>query len=177
MSEYKMHETIALMKKIDDLSQMDEEEEYVDEEINVGDTVRVVKTNYLAEVLSIDKKQVMVLCNGIRMKVSKDGLRKEHVKKVKKEKSTVYVNKQKSFSIECNLIGMRVEEAMRELHKYLDDALLMNVSFVRIIHGHGTGALRKAVWDMLKKNKNIKSYRLGGPGEGGSGATVVVFRE
>ena len=72
---------------------------------------------------------------------------------------------------------MRVEEAMRELHKYLDDALLMNVSFVRIIHGHGTGALRKAVWDMLKKNKNIKSYRLGGPGEGGSGATVVVFRE
>ena len=176
--EYKMHETIALMSKIEDLAQEDEEEvSFEDEEIQVGDTVRVLKTNYLAEVLSIDKKQVMVLCNGIRMKVAKDGLRKEHVKKIKKEKSSVYVNKHKSFSIECNLIGMRVEEAMIELHKYLDDALLMNVSFVRIIHGHGTGALRKAVWEQLKKNKNIKSYRLGGASEGGSGATVVVFRE
>ena len=177
-SEYKMHETIAIMGQINDLAQIEEsEEEFIDEEINVGDTVRMIQTNYLAEVLSIEKKQVMVLCNGIRMKVKRDALRKEHVKKVKKEKSTVYVNKHKSFSIECNLIGMRVEEASNELHKYLDDALLMNVSFVRIIHGHGTGALRKMVWDMLKKNKHIKSYRLGGPGEGGSGATVVVFRE
>ncbi|MDD6467873.1 MAG: endonuclease MutS2 [Erysipelotrichaceae bacterium] len=174
---YKMHETIALTTQLQNLIEEEPMEEYVDPTIEVGDTVRVIQTDYLAEVLAIDKKQVLISCNGIRMKVSKEGLRKETKKKVKKEKSSVYVNKHKSFSTECNLIGMRVEEAMIELNKYLDDALLMNVAFVRIIHGHGTGALRKAVWQTLKQNKHVKSYRLGGASEGGSGATIVVFRE
>ncbi|MCF0112184.1 MAG: endonuclease MutS2 [Erysipelotrichaceae bacterium] len=176
----KMHEAIEVMHELNDLSEVEEEEETeIDTTIKQGDTVRVLKTNYLAEVLSISSKSATVLCNGLRMKVDLDGLKKETKKKPepKKKESVRYTHNRSSFSIECNLIGMRVEEAMVVLSKYMDDAILANVSFVRIIHGHGTGALRKAVWDYLKRCKGVKGYRLGGMSEGGTGATVVMLKE
>ena len=83
----------------------------------------------------------------------------------------------KSFSIECNLIGLIVDEALEKLDKYLDDALLANVPFVRIIHGVGTGALRNAVWDKLKRCRFVKSYQHGTAQEGSTGATIVYFKE
>ena len=81
------------------------------------------------------------------------------------------------MSLECNLIGMRVDEALPVMDKFIDNALLMNAPFVRIIHGFGTGALRKAVWSHLKNKKYIEEIRYGGEGEGGSGATVVTFKK
>ena len=82
-----------------------------------------------------------------------------------------------SFPLECNVIGMHVDEALAVVDKYLDNALLNKASSVRIIHGMGTGALRKAVHAYLKRNVNVESFRMGAQGEGGLGATVVELKQ
>ena len=85
----------------------------------------------------------------------------------------------KSFSVspEVNLIGMTVDEALAHLDKYLDDAYLAHLPSIRIVHGKGTGALRKAVQGLLKRNKYVKSYRLGEFGEGDAGVTIATFKQ
>lgn len=85
----------------------------------------------------------------------------------------IKVSKSSSISTEIHLLGKTVDEALSELDKYLDDACLAHLSQVRIVHGKGTGALRKAVHNYLKRQKHVKSYRLGGMGEGDSGVTIV----
>ena len=75
-----------------------------------------------------------------------------------------------------NIIGKTVDEAMPELDKYLDDAYLAHLNQVTIIHGRGTGKLRTAVHNKLKKSRYVKSYRLGTFGEGETGVTVVDFK-
>lgn len=77
---------------------------------------------------------------------------------------------------EIHLIGMTVDEAIMELDKYMDDAYLAHLPSVRIVHGKGTGRLRQAVWNYLRKNKNVKQYRLGTYGEGESGVTIAEFK-
>ena len=78
-----------------------------------------------------------------------------------------------SFKPEINLLGKTVDDALAELDKFLDDALLTHTETVRIVHGKGTGALRKAVTEYLKKKSYVKDFRLGEYGEGDSGVTVV----
>ena len=73
-------------------------------------------------------------------------------------------------------VAMRAEEAMRDLEKFIDDAVLAGVPSIRIVHGKGEGILRKLVHDYLKKNPNVSSYRLGQPSEGGDGVTVATFK-
>ena len=84
----------------------------------------------------------------------------------------------KSFTIhpEINLIGKTVDEALSELDKYLDDAYLAHLPQVTVIHGRGTGALKNAVHSHLKKTKYVKTYRVGGFGEGDHGVTIVEFK-
>ena len=86
------------------------------------------------------------------------------------------MDKAASIHQEINLIGMTVDEAMPVLGKYLDDAYLTHMSQVTVIHGRGTGALRKAVHNHLKRTKYIKSFRLGEFGEGDMGVTIVEFK-
>ena len=71
---------------------------------------------------------------------------------------------------------IKVSKSLSALDKYMDDAYLAHLTQVRIVHGKGTGALRKAVHDYLKRQKHVKSYRLGGLGEGDSGVTIVEFK-
>ena len=80
-----------------------------------------------------------------------------------------------SISAECNLLGMTTDEAINTLDKYLDDARISHLHQVRIVHGKGTGALRRAVQEYLRKQKWIKSYRAGDFGEGDAGVTVVTL--
>lgn len=95
---------------------------------------------------------------------------------VKKETSNVRaLRKTTAQSFELNIIGLRYEEAMVQVDKFIDNALVNNYSMVRIIHGMGTGVLRKGVRKLLDKNKYVKSYRDGGANEGGLGATLVYF--
>lgn len=86
------------------------------------------------------------------------------------------MNKAMTVSPELNLLGKTVDEAIAELDKYLDDAYLSHLSPVRIVHGKGTGALRAGVHNYLKRQKHVKSYRLGAFGEGDAGVTIVEFK-
>ena len=83
------------------------------------------------------------------------------------------VNKAKTFSPELNVMGKTVDEACFEIDKYLDDAVLAHISRVTIIHGKGTGALRKGIWQYLKNHPLVQSYRSGEFGEGEYGVTIV----
>ena len=86
------------------------------------------------------------------------------------------MSKSYSISTEINLLGKTVDEALSELDKYLDDAYLAHLPSVRIVHGKGTGALRKAVQDYLRRCKYVKTYRLGEYGEGDAGVTIAEFK-
>ena len=83
----------------------------------------------------------------------------------------------KSFSVstEINLLGKTTDEALMELDKYLDDAYLAHLPQVRVVHGRGTGTLKNAVHNHLKRLRYVKSYRLGTFGEGNTGVTIVTF--
>ena len=81
-----------------------------------------------------------------------------------------------TISSELNLIGKTVDEALALLDKYLDDAYLAHLPSVRVVHGKGTGALRNAVHNHLKRLKYVKEFRLGEYGEGDAGVTIVTFK-
>ncbi len=89
----------------------------------------------------------------------------------------IKMSKSASVGMELNLLGKTVDEAIAELDKYLDDAYLAHMPSVRIVHGKGTGALRKGVHNYLRRNKHVKSFRLGEFGEGDAGVTIVEFRQ
>lgn len=95
----------------------------------------------------------------------------------KKEKIiTAVKGKDYHVSLELDLRGERYENALSRVEKYLDDAVLAGYPRVSIIHGKGTGALRKGVQDLLKNHRSVKSSRFGEAGEGGSGVTVVELK-
>lgn len=99
------------------------------------------------------------------------------IKKIKNKDGSSKIKLEKSYDVksEINLIGKTTDEAIFELDKYIDDAYIAHIPIVRIIHGRGTGALKKAVQDFCRKSTIIKSYRLGDFDEGGDGVTIVTF--
>lgn len=90
--------------------------------------------------------------------------------------SSIKMSKSSYVSPEINLIGKTVDEALPELDKYLDDAYLAHLPQVRVVHGRGTGALRKGVHQHLRRLDYVKSFRLGEFGEGDTGVTLVEFK-
>ena len=86
------------------------------------------------------------------------------------------MSKTATLSTEINLLGQTVDEAIAELDKYLDDAYLSHAPSVRVVHGKGTGALRQAVHQFLRRLSYVKSFHLGEYGEGDSGVTIVEFK-
>ncbi|MFM7321093.1 MAG: Smr/MutS family protein [Armatimonadota bacterium] len=78
---------------------------------------------------------------------------------------------------EISLIGLRVDAALPRLDKWLDDVCAAGLESVRVVHGKGTGQLRKAVWEHLKGDPRVGSYVMAHPDAGGAGATVVVLRD
>ena len=84
--------------------------------------------------------------------------------------------KAREISTEISLRHMHVEEALYELDKYINDALIANLTTIRIVHGKGEGILRKAVHEYLKNNPHVKSYRLGNYGEGDLGVTIAELK-
>ena len=82
----------------------------------------------------------------------------------------------KQISPEINVIGQNIEEACFTIDKYLDNCVLNGLMTVRIVHGKGTGTLRKGVHDFLKRHPHVKDFRIGTFGEGEMGATVVNLK-
>ena len=88
----------------------------------------------------------------------------------------IKMNKALSVSSEIKLLGMTVDEALSVLDKYLDDAYIAKLEEVRIVHGKGTGALRKGIHSFLSNHPHVKDFRLGTLGEGEMGVTVVTIK-
>lgn len=180
-SEAKPHEISDRKARLKQLSSMDDAETDATPQklpsYQVGDYVKISKLNYYGEIISMNKDKVCVLANGMKMNTTLQEI-EPAVKQVQKTKKKGYAKAGvRSFSMECNVIGMRVAEALPIIDKYLDNAMLAKANNVRIIHGMGTGALRKGVHDFLKRNPRVESFRMGGQGEGGLGATVVVLKQ
>ena len=154
-------------------------------QIRLGDSVKVVSMGLKGSVSSLPDKngKLFVQCGIIRSQVSLSDLvllEEDTVKTEKMQRSSsgkLKMSKSYSVSTEINLLGKTVDEALSELDKYLDDAYLAHLPSVRIVHGKGTGALRKAVQGYLRKNRVIKSFRLGEFGEGDAGVTIAEFKE
>lgn len=154
------------------------------EDFHPGDSVRVLSMNIKGTITGKpnSKGQVAVQMGILKSMVSLTDLEllDEEVIKAPTLKKTgagkIKMSKSASISTSLNIIGKTVDEAMPELDKYLDDAYLAHLNQVTIIHGRGTGKLRTAVHNKLKKCRYVKSYRLGAFGEGETGVTIVDFK-
>ncbi len=154
------------------------------EEVKVGDTVLVRTMNLKGKVCSLPnaKGDLSVQVGAMRTQVSiRDIEYAEAEPEAAAPKKTgagkIAVSKSMSVGIDCNIVGMRVDEALPVIDKYLDDAYLAHLPQVSIIHGRGTGALRDAVHRHLRNLKYVKSFRLGEFGEGDRGVTIVTFKD
>ena len=126
-----------------------------------------------------DKKgNVMIQSGLIKLNIHTSQLEKskEENKKAEVKINMLVKNKARDISTEINLLGMTVDEAVNVLEKYLDDAYLSGLKQVRVVHGKGSGALRKGVQDYLRTNSHVSSFRLGMYGEGDSGVTIVEIK-
>ena len=158
-------------------------------DLRLGDSVKVLSMNLRGTVSTLPdaKGNLFVQMGILRSQVNLRDLEKlDDVlpayasKKSPATKGTgsgkIKMSKSASISSELNLLGMTTDEAIVELDKYLDDAYLAHLSPVRIVHGKGTGALRKAVHQFLRRQKHVDTYRLGEYGEGDAGVTIVTFK-
>lgn len=154
-------------------------------QINPGDRVKVVSMGLTGIVSTRPDKhgKLFVQCGIIRSQVNLNDLillEEETVTTAapmqRSSSGKLKMSKSYSISTEINLLGKTVDEALSALDKYLDDAYLAHLPSVRIVHGKGTGALRKAVQDYLRRCKYVKSYRLGEYGEGDAGVTIAEFK-
>ena len=153
--------------------------------LRIGDPVFVTSLGLRGTVSTLPnaKGDLVVQMGALNSQVNIKDLEAVDEKPDDKPKTSNYtkmgkikMSKSATISPEINLIGKTVDEALAVLDKYLDDAYLSHIPQVTIIHGRGTGALRNAVHDFLKKSSYVKSYRTGGFNEGNTGATIVDFK-
>ncbi len=155
------------------------------EEFRLGETVKVLSMNLTGTVQSLPDSHgnVTVQMGILKSRVSISDLEiieepsPYAPKKLSRtSKGKIGMSKTLSVSPEINLLGKTVDEAVAELDKYLDDALLSHLSTVRVVHGKGTGALRKGIHEYLRRQKHVKNYHLAEFGEGDAGVTVVELK-
>lgn len=161
---------------IDEIEKLIEKDEPV-VEIKVKDRVKIKSSQQIGVVESIERKEAKVLIGQMLVQVPLHKLEKVSGPVKKKKKRAVHqVRSTTSFQMECNVIGMRVAEALPVVSKYIDDCVLKGMPSARIVHGHGTGQLRTAIHQSLRKNKQVKEFKLASVSEGGAGATVVSLK-
>lgn len=155
-------------------------------DFHIGDRVHVASLNLDGTVHTLpnQKGELNVTIGIMNYNVNMSDLtiieEASEMRKLKQKSSGIgklKMSKTASISPEINLIGMTSDEAIMTLDKYLDDAFLSHISPVRIVHGKGSGVLRNAVHNYLKRQKHVKSFRLGSFGEGDYGVTIVEFKD
>lgn len=189
----------TLKNKLSDKAFSGESEGYIRpqyvnaDSVKVGDRVFVPRFNGEADVVNVNdrKKQAEVAIGYIKVwcKISdlmkpavsdiaspKPGKEKIAAKKTNNVSVTRNLDRNKIPSMEVNLIGMTVSEALIELENFIDSAILANFEEIKIVHGFGSGKLRSAVQEYLRKNKNIAEFRIGKYGEGEGGVTVARLK-
>ncbi len=172
---HKHHELLEEKQRLEaEKHRLEEMKKQSDVKLEVGDEVLVLPFESKAIIKKIiSENEYEVLIGSIKSKVKKENLLFNNRTKKKPNKVVVSSTVSRKANTKLDLRGLRVEEARLELTNYLDKVKLSNLSQVTIIHGYGTGAVRKMVYEYLKSNKY--EFRSGGEGEGGSGATVVTL--
>lgn len=180
-----------LRKKIKDTSSVSApstrkaKKKYKPEDFRLGETVRVLSMNLTGTIQTLpdSRGNVTVQMGILRSQVNMSDLEiieepssYAPKKMTRTSKGRIGMSKSLSVSPEINLLGKTVDEAVSELDKYLDDALLSHLSTVRVVHGKGTGALRKGIHEYLRRQKHVKSYHLAEYGEGDAGVTIVELK-
>ena len=187
LEERSLFEARSLAKKISDKKYItaDNDKDYVftgdklkADEINIGMKVYVGKLNSTALVMSIEKgKKVAVKIGSFSTVVSIDDLYECEQAEQKQTIHTVHTKiRSGKVENEINLLGQTVDEAIMNLDKFIDEAVMGGLSEVRIVHGVGTGKLRKGVQDYLRTHRNVDEFRLGLYGEGETGVTIVKLK-
>ncbi|HLR79118.1 MAG TPA: endonuclease MutS2 [Bacillota bacterium] len=180
----KEHEWIEAKKQLEEaqpelLSERNLEEKPIDasEELTPGDHVKLLTVNQPGTVLEkINDDEYMVQVGMMRVNVKRKDLHLDEPKKKPVDQPVATVKRSSQHvKTELDLRGERFEDALIQLEKYIDDVMLAGYEQVTIIHGKGTGALRKGVQTFAKNHPSISSYRAGKMGEGGSGVTILQF--
>lgn len=158
---------------------------YKPTDFKLGESVKVLSMNLVGTISSLpdSRGNITVQMGILRSQVNisdleiiedQDSYAPKNMKRTSKGK--LKMSKSLSVRPEINLLGKTVDEAVSELDKYLDDALLSHLNTVRVVHGKGTGALRKGIHEYLRRQKHVKSYRLAEFGEGDAGVTIVELK-
>lgn len=154
-------------------------------DFHLGDSVKVLSMNLTGTVNSLPDArgnlsvQMGILRSQVHMsdlEIIEEPLTITAKQMRRTSSGKMKMSKSMNINAEINLLGKTVDEAVAELDKYLDDAYLAHLSPVRIVHGKGTGALRNGIHQYLRRQKHIKSFRLGAFGEGDAGVTIVEFK-
>ena len=146
-------------------------------EIQVGDDVLVLSYNQRATVLEISGNTLQIKMGAMKLNIKKKEVRKiESEPEIAKRYVSTSSVSSKKVGIDINVIGLNTEEAIREIENYMDKVILQGYDTFTIIHGLGSGILRKNIGEYLKNNRYVASYRTGGQNEGGMGATVVEMK-
>jgi DNA mismatch repair protein MutS2 len=155
------------------------------EEIQIGDSIFIKSLKKPGKVLSIDKKNRRIKVQLGAMAVDVDlkdeiiyssPIEKVNATEPQKIKIDAQIEIADTFSPEINIVGFRTDEFQELIEKFIDDAILLNMSSIRIIHGVGSGRLKKSVHEFLKGYPNISSFKLDTDVPGGDGVTIVKLR-
>ena len=180
----KQHELNELLHSMDKSKnniklqrKLESEPKFNNSEILVGDDVLVLSYNQRATVLEISGNTLQIKMGAMKLNIKKKEVRKidSEPEVAKRYVSTSNVSSKK-VGIDINVIGLNTEEAIREIENYMDKVILQGYDTFTIIHGLGSGILRKNIGEYLKNNRYVASYRTGGQNEGGMGATVVEMK-
>ena len=139
-----------------------------------GQTVKVQSFGQQGILIEKVDNQWVVQMGMLKMKLPEEDL--IVIEEEKEKKTTTYIGSISTVGNEVDLRGERVDAALSRLSQYLDSALLSNYQKVTVIHGHGTGAVRSAVHEALKKHSRVKKYETAPANQGGTGATIVTFK-
>lgn len=187
----KMHQQSVMVSGADshvnDGSATQPEEDAGPVDFGIGDRVRVLSLNQEGVVESVSEDVVGVQVGALRFREQRENLRlierKTESKKAAKAAAglpkgvSVSLKEQPAIGSELNVIGKTVNEATDDADKFLDAAFLDNHDRVRIVHGMGMGALKRAIADLLSGHPHVAKFYLAAPGEGGNGATVVELKK
>jgi DNA mismatch repair protein MutS2 len=146
-----------------------------EEELKVGDQVELGEIR--GELLTLEPGRAVVGRGGLRIEVSPDRLRRARVERTGERVPKVTVSTQASERDELNVVGLRTGEALRQVEQFLDQAYVTNQRELRIVHGIGSGALKKAIHDYLTTSPYCSGFRQAEPHQGGAGATIVQVSE
>ena len=176
-------DTETLLKKTD--SKPKPAREFVPlKEVQIGQEVLIAELNQLATVTARPDRNGMVEVRAGIMKTkvplsglcAPDKMDKRPAREPRRSSTRVQLDKSRKASMEINLLGYTVDEALAEVDKFLDSGMLRGQQTLYIIHGNGTGALRTAIQKHLRTHKAVKSFRPGRYGEGENGVTVVELK-